>query len=101
MSKKVKLPKNVGGVKVPKAWRKAAEAAIEQATSPAGIEVAAAALTAAAAALAGEAAKQAMKDATPTPAEPPRPFDTAALIGLAATAVGRLRAAAERDANRA
>lgn len=92
MSKKVKLPKEIGGVKVPKPWRKAAEAAIEQAASPAGLEVAAAALTAAAAALAGKAVAEA---ARAPDGPPPRPFDAAALMGLAATAIGRLRAAGE------
>lgn len=50
--KKAKAPKTVGEVKVPKAWRKSAKAALELAQNPLAREVLSAALVAGAAALA-------------------------------------------------
>jgi len=49
MAKKVRLPKRIAGVKVPKEMRRGVERAIEHAQSPAGQEMIAAALSMAAA----------------------------------------------------
>ncbi len=63
-TKKMKVPKKVAGVKVPKKLRRTANQALELAGSPAALEMAAAALGAAAAALAGtKAARNAGRDA--------------------------------------
>ena len=50
--KKAKTPKKVAEVKVPKAWRKSAQAALEIAQNPVAREIVSAALVAGAAALA-------------------------------------------------
>lgn len=62
--KQTKLPKKIGGVKVPKELRKAGEAAAEWARGPVISELAAAAMMAAAASLAdGKKARDARREA--------------------------------------
>lgn len=85
MAKKVKLPKRIAGVKVPKDLRRTVERAIEHAQGPAGQEMIAAALSLAAASATaalvrarGEAVRRAAEgsrddDAPPAAPEPPTP----------------------------
>ena len=69
-----KLPKKVGGVKVPKQLRKTAKNALEIAQNPVARELVSAALVAGAAALTKKAAKPA------NPAEPAQDTDLGSLI---------------------
>ena len=55
--KKIKVPKQIAGMKVPKKVRKAGNKALKLADNPAALELAAAALTAAAAALQAQGRK--------------------------------------------
>lgn len=77
-TKKVKLPKSVGGVKIPKELRRKGETliggAIDAANSPKGREMLAMGLAAVATAAAAKAAKAHADHAKPHhPPEPPRP----------------------------
>ncbi len=63
--KKIKVPKQIAGVKVPKKVRKAGNKALELADHPAALELAAAALSAAAAALQSQGRKRRVQDVTP------------------------------------
>ena len=84
VAKRLKLPKRVAGVKLPKPMRRAAEDALAQAFSPAGRLLLASALEAAAAALrrgAGSATAS-------TPAAPSTVDRVGPMIGLAANALG-------------
>ncbi|WP_375380590.1 hypothetical protein [uncultured Sphingomonas sp.] len=96
MSKSTKLPKRIAGVKIPKPLRQAAAAVLEQAATPAGRQLIAAALTASAAALTrGMPAAAESEKAEGTKPKPP--IDMGALLGFAATSViGGLKAAGER-----
>jgi len=72
MAKKVKLPKRIAGVKVPKEMRRTVERAIEGAQSPRGQEMIAAALSmAAAGASAAVVRARTARDAPPAPPTPP------------------------------
>ncbi len=73
-TKKVKLPKRIGGVKIPKELRQAGGAILDKANSPAGREMIAAGLTMAAAAATAAVRKQrgAARPSTP-PAAPETP----------------------------
>jgi len=79
MSKKKtpKLPKTIGGVKIPKELRKTGGALLAKANSPAGREMMAAGLTMAATGLAAAAtaaaARQSAKPRTGAPPKPPMP----------------------------
>ncbi len=81
---RVKLPKRVAGVKLPKPMRRAAEEALAQAFSPAGRLLLASALEAAAAALRRGAAS----GASGTPAAGATVDRVGPMIGLAASALG-------------
>lgn len=111
MNDTVKLPKHVAGVKIPKPLRHAVEALLEQAAGPAGRRLLAGALIAAAAALtrdlyaadADEAAEEAadelaaaQKPASARTAWDGSKIDLGALLGMATTVIGGLRAAGER-----
>ena len=77
-TKKVKLPKSVGGVKVPKELRRKGEkligGAIDTANSPKGREMLAMGIAAVASAAAAKAAKAHVDHAKPPhPPEPPHP----------------------------
>ncbi len=104
MSKSTKLPKRIAGVKIPKPLRHAAAALLDQAATPAGRQLIAAALTAAAAALtrgmpAGEPTGDRAEGFRAESAKPKPPIDMGALLGFAATSViGGLKAAGERRA---
>lgn len=63
--KKIKVPKQIAGVKVPKKVRKAGNKALALADHPAALELAAAALSAAAAALQAQGRKRRAEDVTP------------------------------------
>ncbi len=67
--RKIKVPKEIAGVKVPKKVRKAGNRALEFADHPAALELAAAALSAAAAALQAKGRKRRAEDVTPRLAE--------------------------------
>ena len=82
-TKKVKLPKSVGGVKIPKELRRKGETliggAIDAANSPKGREMLAMGLAAVATAAAAKAAKAHADHAKPHhPPEPPHPPEPAA-----------------------
>jgi hypothetical protein len=63
-----RIPKEIGGVKVPKEARRAGEALIEKVNTPAGRQALASGLAMAASAAAAVAAKQARGPARPSPA---------------------------------
>jgi hypothetical protein len=63
-----RIPKEIGGVKVPKEARRAGEALIEKVNTPAGRQALASGLAMAASAAAAVAAKQARGAARPSPA---------------------------------
>ena len=66
--KKAKVPKKVGDVKVPKKWRKSAEAALDLAQNPIAREILAAALAAGAGALTKRSGGKTAQGATATKA---------------------------------
>ena len=68
-TKKAKIPKRIGGVKLPKELRKTGEAILDKANSPQGREMLAAGLTMAAAAATAAVARS-RANATQTAAEP-------------------------------
>lgn len=72
MAKTTKIPKRIAGVKLPKEWRKAGNALIETAQSPAGREMLVAGLAVAATAATAAMAKRAQ---APTPAPSPETPD--------------------------
>ncbi|MFW2851866.1 hypothetical protein ACM61V_08045 [Sphingomonas sp. TX0543] len=65
-----KIPKKIGGVKIPKELRHAGEALLDKANSPAGRELLASGLTMAAAAAAAAAMKQRAKAEAVKPGDP-------------------------------
>ncbi len=87
-----RIPKEIGGIKVPKETRRAAEAVIEKVRGPEGRKMVASGLAMAATAAAAMAAKQAQaKKAEPEPAKPGQSGtvdsqQVADAIGQAATA---------------
>ncbi len=83
-AKRLKLPKRIAGVKLPKALRHAAEDALEQIASPAGRLLLASALEAAAAAL-RRGAREAADARAPGASTVDR---IGPMIGLAANALG-------------
>ena len=97
MSKSTKLPKRIAGVKIPKPLRHAAAALLEQAATPAGRQLIAAALTASAAALTRGMPATGESGDKAEGAKPKPPIDMGALLGFAASSViGGLKAAGER-----
>jgi len=72
-AKKVKLPKHIGGVKIPKELRKKGGALLEKANSAAGREVIAGALTMAAAAATSAVQRQRASRFASAPPEAPVP----------------------------
>ncbi len=68
-----RIPKEIGGVKVPKEARRAGEALIEKVNTPAGRQALASGLAMAASAAAAVAAKQARGPSRPSPAAAAEP----------------------------
>ena len=89
-----RIPKEIGGMKIPKEARRAGEAILEKANSPAGRQALASGLAMAATAAAALAAKQARTPPPGAKAEPDQPgqagttdpHQVADAIGQAATA---------------
>ena len=82
MARKHKLPKRIGGVKIPKEWRRTAEDVLDRVDTPIARELAATAAVAIGAAIArAEAARQTRQEAAGRPAaaqgESARPDPTA------------------------
>lgn len=102
-AKKGKIPKRVGGVKVPKAWRKSGNALIDTVNSPVGQQMLATGLASVVATVAARLATppDAMASGSPPPAGPaPDPHAAGeafarSLIGAFGTAA---RAALDRHA---
>lgn len=83
-----KLPKKVGGVKVPKQLRKSAKAAIEIAQNPLAREIVSAAVVAGAAALARGKTGKARTDAAAVPADKLTDLGSLIAQGMAAFVSG-------------
>lgn len=77
MARKHKLPKRIGGVKIPKEWRRTAEDVLDRVDTPIARELAATAAVAIGAAIArAEAARQARQEASRPEAAPGEPVQS-------------------------
>jgi hypothetical protein len=72
MARKHKLPKHIGGVKIPKEWRKTAEDVLDRVDTPMARELAATAVIAVGAAIARAETKRHAREKSADQPEPPR-----------------------------